>query len=954
MVLWLAPVTFGSVILVTNDYPTIQAAIDAANPNDTIQVQAGSYDEFLTITKPLSIIGSGSTNCVVHQTNDVLVTITSAGAVELAGMEICGGEPAFGGGFSPSVPEGIVASNTTLTLNGVTVNLTRNIAVTVVDGSLYATNVALYTRSLLEQWDIGFQLKGCFARIYQLTQQAGQIDHTVNINDLPANFSDVHVENSTIQASHLDYGECVRTYAESSVVISNCDFYRAPGGEAVTIGNQAVGVNAYSNSVVIVGNVIDNVPTGIRVFGSLPNSNVIKIEHNVISNCESNGLLEVSMSYEGIDLGGGVAQSAGQNVFSNPNARDVELSGSAGNIHALSNCWTTANPDDSIIDQLDSGLLGRVTYNPTYCAPLVVNCSLLPAIATNVVGLADTVTATVTTNGNPVASASVAFSVISGPNVGQGTNETTDAGGHVSFLYTGDGGIGSDTIQAIATVDGNSSTSTATKVWIGVSPQITCPADIVTNTALGTCARTLSYDASAVGTPTPVITYEPPSGTSFAPGVATVTATASNTYGTAQCSFTVTVSDNEPPKISCVGDVATNIPFGQTQVNVAFGAPTASDNCGAVTNYCSPASGSAFALGTNTVTCTAVDGASNTNVCTFHVIVLGLPNQPPVAQCSNITVSADVNCQANVSPLEVDAGSFDNDGTITSRSLNPAGPYTEGRNDVTLTVFDDQGASNTCNAQIIVADTTPPAIGPCNDIVTNVPADVTNAVVNFDAPATSDNCSVASVSSVPASGSTFFLGTNTVVSTVTDTSGNTNACTFRVIVQQPAPSPDDLAVLSVKPPKKISLSTKKPSQTKPVRIAIRNVGSQTVTIDTIGELTNLVALTVQSLGTCPSPVPQIVVPKTNFPLKLAPKKRLTVVYKVTFDCVNDPARGVGHEDFRYTVTLDHAALDGRADANPTNDHCPRGPSGSDKGCGAKDPVTKQLGADVFTEVVQKP
>ena len=39
---WLLPPANAAVIIVTNDYPTIQAAIDAASSNDTIQVQAGT------------------------------------------------------------------------------------------------------------------------------------------------------------------------------------------------------------------------------------------------------------------------------------------------------------------------------------------------------------------------------------------------------------------------------------------------------------------------------------------------------------------------------------------------------------------------------------------------------------------------------------------------------------------------------------------------------------------------------------------------------------------------------------------------------------------------------------------------------------------------------------------------------------------------------------------------
>src|SRR5689334_13346823 len=40
-------------------YGTISAAISAASPNDIIRVAPGEYDEQVTITKPLSLIGSG-------------------------------------------------------------------------------------------------------------------------------------------------------------------------------------------------------------------------------------------------------------------------------------------------------------------------------------------------------------------------------------------------------------------------------------------------------------------------------------------------------------------------------------------------------------------------------------------------------------------------------------------------------------------------------------------------------------------------------------------------------------------------------------------------------------------------------------------------------------------------------------------------------------------------------
>ena len=58
-------------ITVPTDFPTIQAAINASNPGDTIKVLPGTYTEQLTINKSLTIIGSGAKSTII-QAPDVL------------------------------------------------------------------------------------------------------------------------------------------------------------------------------------------------------------------------------------------------------------------------------------------------------------------------------------------------------------------------------------------------------------------------------------------------------------------------------------------------------------------------------------------------------------------------------------------------------------------------------------------------------------------------------------------------------------------------------------------------------------------------------------------------------------------------------------------------------------------------------------------------------------------
>ena len=197
------------------------------------------------------------------------------------------------------------------------------------------------------------------------------------------------------------------------------------------------------------------------------------------------------------------------------------------------------------------------------------------------------------------------------------------------------------------------------------------------------------------------------------------------------------------------------------------------------------------ALGTDTI---QVSGTISGLAFTGTAVKVWLPvNVPPVAVCQDITVAVGAGCLASVSASQVDNGSSDSDGTIVSRVLAPPGPYALGTNSVTLTVTDNRGGTNSCSATIVAVDQTPPTITCPADIVTNVLFGQNSAVVNYPVPTISDNCSGTSTNFVPASGSTFALGTNQVTVTATDGSGNTNSCSFNVIVAE-TPAQADLAV----------------------------------------------------------------------------------------------------------------------------------------------------------------
>jgi hypothetical protein len=182
-------------------------------------------------------------------------------------------------------------------------------------------------------------------------------------------------------------------------------------------------------------------------------------------------------------------------------------------------------------------------------------------------------------------------------------------------------------------------------------------------------------------------------------------------------------------------------------------------------------------------------------------------------------------------------------------------------------------------------------------------------------------------------------------------------------VTQAAEHTHDLAIVSIKAPKKVSLSAKKPTVVQTVKVAIQNRSTYIETIPDQNTLNNLVNLSVveQTGGSsCTTPVAVLHTgkPQPALPVTLKPNKKLKVVFDVTFTCAIDPLKGSGHEDFYYIAQVDASALDGQADVYPASDVCPRTPvpvvdgSPTDKGCGAKLP-NKILGGPVLSDVVLK-
>ncbi|HEY1017929.1 MAG TPA: HYR domain-containing protein, partial [Sediminibacterium sp.] len=155
------------------------------------------------------------------------------------------------------------------------------------------------------------------------------------------------------------------------------------------------------------------------------------------------------------------------------------------------------------------------------------------------------------------------------------------SGSNVSVVATPASGsvfpLGSTEVTYIATdAAGLTATGTFTITVSGALPVISCPANIVVNSAAGQCGANVNFAATeTAGIPASAITYSIQPGSFFAVGTHTVTATATNAVGSSVCTFTITVADNIYP-------VLTGVPANVTvpcNAVPAVANVTATDNC---------------------------------------------------------------------------------------------------------------------------------------------------------------------------------------------------------------------------------------------------------------------------------------------------------------------------------------------------------------------------------------
>ncbi|MEM8907106.1 MAG: HYR domain-containing protein, partial [Bacteroidota bacterium] len=356
------------------------------------------------------------------------------------------------------------------------------------------------------------------------------------------------------------------------------------------------------------------------------------------------------------------------------------------------------------------------------------------------------------------------------------------------------------TLVTYTAYDGSGNTATCTfevSVSDNEDPNMTCPADQMLDTDTDACSATVSLpfpnatDNCAIDSANYTINGITTAfvGTSAATVTLPLGATTIDyavfdpTGNTDTCSFTVTVSDNQDPNLTCPADINVGTDPGVCTARIALPFPNSSDNCaidsahyttnGVTVGFSVVGMGSVtenFQLGTTSVEYTVFDPTGNSTSCSFNVVVVD--NQDPVITCpATINANTDLDaCSAMVELVYptatdncmIDSATYSIGGLVTPfvGTASATIAFNPGTTTVTYTVFDPSGNSVDCMFEVIVTDAQSPNITCPFDFNVNTDFGTCGTTINLPFPSATDNCGIDSITYTINGTSTTFVGTS--------------------------------------------------------------------------------------------------------------------------------------------------------------------------------------------------
>ncbi|MBV1889111.1 MAG: HYR domain-containing protein, partial [Proteobacteria bacterium] len=318
-------------------------------------------------------------------------------------------------------------------------------------------------------------------------------------------------------------------------------------------------------------------------------------------------------------------------------------------------------------------------------------------------------------------------------------------------------------------------------------PDIVCPANAAVNIDPGQCSTVVVFPdalaSSSCGVATVIQTAGLPSGSPFPVGINTVEYTATDVNGNVSvCSFTITVTDNEPPMAVCQDITIQLDANGDAMIVVGDVNGGSTDNCGIASTTINMDTFDCSNVGPNNVTLTVTD--VNSNVSTCIAVVTVEDGTAPVAVCMDITIQLDPAGTATIAGIDVDGGSTDACGIASyDLDIDTFDCSNVGQNTVVLTVTDVNANVSTCTAVVTVEDVTDPVLV-CMDITLELGADGTASITPADViQSVDDACGINTTAVDISDFDCSDVGTPVTVTVfVVDNNGNSALCMAVVTV----------------------------------------------------------------------------------------------------------------------------------------------------------------------------
>ncbi|XP_033119258.1 hyalin-like [Anneissia japonica] len=277
-----------------------------------------------------------------------------------------------------------------------------------------------------------------------------------------------------------------------------------------------------------------------------------------------------------------------------------------------------------------------------------------------------------------------------------------------------------------------------------------------------------------------------------------ITCNATDSYGnTGNCTFTITIYDDQDPVIQCPVDTQVCAQNGFTTAYVTWALINATDNCDKVNITSNWASGDEFEIGENLVTYTATDCSDNSASCNFTIEVFDC--EVPVLNCSqNVEFNVDDNCTSDVIWTEVTA--TDNyDSNVTVFCSRTEGVFPVNNYAVTCNATDMAGNTGNCSFNFYIFDVTSPDVICPDNITVDTDVGVNTATVTWTSAIATDNCCEDDiiVSYNATNGTNFKIGVTEISFTAVDCYGNQNECVFIIDVKDTEPPMTDECLANI-------------------------------------------------------------------------------------------------------------------------------------------------------------